>query len=241
DPFVRRTAKKATVAYASTKETAHRLHCMGLNRVQIQTQIGMHEDEVKYKPSSSTGCIFISIGRMIHWKGFMLGIKAFSRLNEKTSQYWLIGDGPCRHRLKKYVQENDLKERVHFFGSMTRADVQKKLSEANVLVHPSYHDSAGLVCLEAMALGKPVICLDTGGPALLVNETAGYRSSVESEHKALNDIKNAMKLFIEDSNLLTDMAERACDRVRKNFLWNNKVLCFSKQYFEVCDENCPNP
>jgi glycosyltransferase involved in cell wall biosynthesis len=213
---------------------------MGLKSVQVQTQIGMNEDEVEFKPSGSPGRIFISIGRMIHWKGFMLGLKAFSRLNEKTSQYWFIGDGPCVYQLEKYIQENDLKERVHFFGSMSRAEVQEKLSEADVLVHPSYHDSAGLVCLEAMALGKPVICLDTGGPALLVDETTGYRASVESEHKALNDIENAMKLFIKDSNHLRDMAERASNRVRTNFLWHKKVLFFSKQYFKVCDENYPN-
>ena len=236
DPFVRRIAKKATVVFASTKDTAQRLNCMGLKNVQVQTQIGMNEDEVELKSSSNAGCIFISIGRMIHWKGFMLGLKAFSRLNEKTSQYWFIGDGPCEHQLKKYVQENGLKQRVHFFGSISHAEVQKKLSKADVLLHPSYHDSAGLVCLEAMALGKPVICLDTGGPAFLIDQSSGIKCSIESESAAIDSIQRGMELLQNNNNFLMRLSKSSVDRVKSNFLWKTKVENFSDIYNEVNNE-----
>ena len=44
-----------------------------------------------------------------------------------------------------------------------------------MLIHPSLHDSGGWVCLEAMAAGRPVICLDLGGPGLQVTEKTGIK------------------------------------------------------------------
>lgn len=236
DPFVKKTVRRAIRTLASTGDTKERLLKMGVKVVDVQTQIAMTEGEIKPLKATDQVCRFISIGRMIHWKGFILGLKAFSKLESSVSEYWFIGDGPCRRELEAFVREQGLSERVKFYGELNREKVMNVLEKADVLVHPSYHDSAGLVCLEAMALGKPVLCLNTGGPAELVDEECGFRVSVESEDMALIELSEAMGKLSENRQFRTDMGARAQLRVREKFLWDKKVELFAGLYLELTGE-----
>src|SRR3990172_2688633 len=82
-------------------------------------------------------------------------------------------NGPDSGRLEKSARDLGIMTRVRFAGRMSRHEVLRMLGDAHVLVHPSLHDSGGWVCVEAMAAGKPVICLDLGGPAPAVGGGAG--------------------------------------------------------------------
>ena len=237
DPFVRKTVRSANRIFASTTDTAERLKKMGAQNIVVQTQVGMTRSELKEAAPVGMSCRFISVGRMIHWKGFILGLKAFVKLKNKTAEFWFVGDGVCRTELEEFVQVNGLTDRVTFFGSLPREKVLEKISEADVLVHPSFHDSAGLVCLEAMALGKPVLCLNTGGPAELLDEYTGFKCSVDTAQQAIIELHSAMEAVSEDAGLRTTMGTRAVERVRSHFLWEKKAECFSNMYAEIAG-NC---
>ncbi len=82
----------------------------------------------------------ISIGRLLHWKGFHLGLQAFARLAKQSpdSEYWIVNEGPEMERLKQLVQRLGISEKVVFWGRLPRlADVHDKLAQSDVLVHPS--------------------------------------------------------------------------------------------------------
>ena len=66
--------------------------------------------------------------------------------------------------MEKLARELGITANVKFWGGIRRAQVLEKLAECDVLIHPSLHESGGWVCLEAMAAGRPVVCLDLGGP-----------------------------------------------------------------------------
>ncbi|MGE4488557.1 MAG: glycosyltransferase family 4 protein [Kiritimatiellales bacterium] len=237
DPLVRRSVRRAALAFASTLESAERLGKMGARSVQIVTQIGVNVPTVQVRLSETPRCRFISIGRLVHWKGFLLGLRAFHESGLLDTEFWVIGDGPCRSEMEHFAVEHNLN--VTFFGSLTFSETQNKLENADVLVHPSFHDSAGMVCLEAMSAGKPVICLKTGGPEGLVDDTCGVRIPVNTVRNVIDGLSEAMIRLASDSGVRYKMGYIAQERVRSTFTWQKRAEFMTDYYLELAEDGVP--
>jgi glycosyltransferase involved in cell wall biosynthesis len=179
----------------------------------------------------------LSLGRLLHWKGFHLGLEAFARLAQEHPQteYWIVGDGPERRNLERLAVKLGVRDRVRFFGALPRGEALEKLALCDVLVHPSLHDSGGWVCVEAMAAGRPVICLDLGGPALQVTEETGFKVPAHSPEQAVQDMAEAMRRLARDVDLRRRMGEAARRRVQEEFSWRRRGLQIREMYRKVLD------
>lgn len=239
DPFVRMTAKKARIAIAKANETAGRLKGLGTPIVKTMSEVAWSEEEIECLSNipTHTGNPFrlLSLGRLLHWKGFHLGLEAFARFAQEVpqSEYWLIGDGPERKNLERLAQRLGVVEKVRFWGALPREEALKKLAEVDVLVHPSLHDSGGWVCVEAMAAGRPVICLDLGGPALQVTEETGFKIPADSREQAVEEMAQAMLRLAKDPDLRRRMGEAARRRVREAFSWERRGEEIQEIYAQV--------
>lgn len=236
DPFVHITVQRSALVQATTEDTAKRLHKMGATSVQIISESGLPEEEIvklaQYKIPDDYPFRFVSMGRLLHWKGFDLGLRAFARSNLLNAEYWILGDGSQREQLYDLSQELGIAQKVKFWGRLPREQSLKKLGKCHVLVHPSLHDSGGWVCMEAMAAARPVICLDLGGPAVQVTEETGFKIHANTPEQAVRDIAKAMMSLAKDSELRLRMGEAGQKRVREAFSWKNKGLYLSKLYRE---------
>jgi glycosyltransferase involved in cell wall biosynthesis len=228
NPFVRLTARRAALGIATTAETGARLCRLGSRRVTVLSSVGLPAEEIvrlRRIPVRGTSPFrMVSIGNLLHWKGFELGVRAFAFLKPKFpgSEYWIVGDGPERGRLEKLARGLGVAGSVTFWGSIPRWQVLEKLGECDVLVHPSFHDSGGWVCLEAMAAGRPVICLDLGGPALQVTPEVGIKVPALSPERTVPGLTTAMELLASDPRLRACMAHVGRERARKEFNWEEK-------------------
>ncbi len=238
DPFVRLTALRSTIAHATTEDTAQRLRKLGAKNVQVFSQLGLSQDEItqlaQHVLPFKSQVRFISIGRLLHWKGFHLGLRAFARANlAKDAEYWIVGDGPERARLQTLAQELGLSDQVKFWGELPREETLHKLGECLALVHPSLHESGGLVCLEAMATGCPVICLDLGGPAIQVTEETGFKIAAHTPDQSVLAIAKAMARLAQDPELQLQMSQASQKRAGNVYNWAIKGQVFSQLYAEV--------
>jgi glycosyltransferase involved in cell wall biosynthesis len=138
------------------------------------------------------------------------------------AEYWVIGKGPQQAYLESLVKELGISHRVKIWGALPRAQTLEKLSECDVLVHPSLHDSGGWVCLEAMASGRPVICLDLGGPGVQVTDETGFRIRAGTPEQAIADMAQVMERLANDSDLRQRMGAAGKQRVESAFDWNAK-------------------
>jgi glycosyltransferase involved in cell wall biosynthesis len=242
DPFVRMDARRCRVAIAVTPQTEQKLKKLGAKNVVIYSQVGMSNSEIKElaninisKKALNKTITFISIGSLLHLKGFHLSIEAFAKLGEnvKNCQYLLIGAGPERDRLVKLAGKLNLIDKIHFLGQMPRAQVLEKLAKCDVLIHPSLHDSGAFVCSEAMAAGLPVICLDLGGPALQVTEETGFKIPAHTPEQVIRDMAKAMQTLAENPELRCKMGEAGRKRVQEHFSWEKKGEFIDRIYREV--------
>jgi len=235
DPFLWLTAKRSKIALATTEDTAKRLAKLGAENIKVLSQLGLEDREIErlshIEPAQT--CRFVSIGRLLYWKGFHLSLQAFAAADlPATIDYWIIGDGPDYTRLTKLAEDLNIASRVHFLGKLSREDTLSKLKESSVLVHPSLHDSGALVCAEAMAAGRPVICLDLGGPALQVTQDTGIKIPVHSAQQIVQSLSEAMVYLAMHPDICAQMGIASQQRVRDTLSWSMKAKEISNIYNE---------
>ena len=240
DPFVRLTAKRSAVVRATTKDTARRLYKMGASHVQIQSQLGLSAEDIesleKYEIANEPIVRFISMGRLLHWKGFHLGLRAFAQANLPNTEYWIIGDGPESYQLQTLVSDLGIAKKVKFWGRLPRDKALDLFRNCHVLVHPSLHDSGGGVCMEAMAAGRPVICLDLGGPAVQVTRETGFKIVADEPYQAVRDLAAAMIYLVKDPKLRIGMGQAGRKLVNENYSWQVIGDRLHKLYLEVANK-----
>jgi glycosyltransferase involved in cell wall biosynthesis len=239
DPFTRMTARRAAATLSKANETAERLRLLGAKNVQLLSEVAFFITEIaelsSLPPHLSSPFRLISVGRLLHWKGFDLGFRAFARLVQEfpDSEYWIVGDGPERKNLERLARKLSIIDKLFFWGALPRSEALKKLAECDVLVHPSLHDSGGWVCIEAMAAGRAVICLDLGGPALQATDECGFRVRATNPGQVVQDITSAMLKLARNRQLRKTMGEAARERVQKHFSWDQKGEFLNHLYHQI--------
>jgi glycosyltransferase involved in cell wall biosynthesis len=173
------------------------------------------------------------MGRLLAWKGFHLGIRAFAEARLPETEYWILGDGPERQRLERLARKVGVADRVRFWGRLPRETALIRLKECVALVHPSLHDSGGWFCLEAMGAARPVICLDLGGPGLQVTDETGIKIPAISPAQAVQDIAQAMIRLATDPETRIRFGKAGCRRVEQHYRWKTRGQYLSKLYAEV--------
>jgi glycosyltransferase involved in cell wall biosynthesis len=175
------------------------------------------------------------MGRLLHWKGFHLGLRAFAQANLPDAEYWLLGDGPEAQRLATMAEELGIAPQVKFWGQLPREETLGKLGECHVLVHPSLHDSGGWVCMEAMATGRPIICLDLGGPAVQVTAATGFKIPAHEPNQAVLDLAEVMVRLAQDSELRVRMGQAGQKLVTETHSWEARGQSLAQLYEKICE------
>jgi glycosyltransferase involved in cell wall biosynthesis len=223
NPFVRMTARQAVRGLAATPQTARRLESLGCRNVSLSSQVVLSLEEIsmlrKFSVRKEGPFRVISVGRFLHWKGFELGIRAFAAFHRRhpESEYWIIGDGPEKERWKRVAEDLGAGESIVFRETIPRPEVLEQIASCDVLLHPSLHDSGGWVTAEAMAAGRPVICLDLGGPALQVTEETGIKIRAIAPDQAAADITTALEHILGDSLHRARLGEAGRTRIERHF------------------------
>jgi glycosyltransferase involved in cell wall biosynthesis len=118
---------------------------------------------------------FVFAGRLLYWKGVHLAIRALAHVKATIpdATLTLFGNGPAERWLRDLAKRYGVADAVEFTGHIPREQLIDSLHSYTALVFPSLHDSGGLVVLEALSKGLPVVCLDRGGPGIMVNGSCG--------------------------------------------------------------------
>lgn len=103
----------------------------------------------------------ISVGSLTHKKNFSTAICAISLITDQIDSYIILGDGPEREYLKKLIQKLSLEDKVKLMGWST--NVEYYLKRADIQLIPSLWEGFGLVAVEGMSTGLPVVSSDVDG------------------------------------------------------------------------------
>ena len=137
---------------------------------------------------------FIAIGNLNKNKGHDCLLDAFKLVSKKYDNAFLriCGDGPEKMKLLQKIKDLKLENKVKLLGHLVKEDILKNLLESNCLVHTSYVETFGVVLVEAISLGVPIITTNCGGPSDIFEPEMGYMVQEVDP----GQIANAMIRFI---------------------------------------------
>jgi glycosyltransferase involved in cell wall biosynthesis len=165
-------------------------------------------------------------GRFLYWKGMELGLHAFARFlaTGRAGTITLYGAGPEGDRWRQLVERLGIADHVSWIDVLERQQFIAAMKQYDALLFPSLHDSGGMVVLETLACGLPVICLDVGGPGVMVEHgKTGFKTAVRDWDHAVEGLCKAMIALSDDPGLRRRMGEAAAASVREKFLWGGMV------------------
>lgn len=183
------------------------------------------------------------VGHLHAWKGQDRVLGALSELSDDLLprlRLVFVGEAPDSsrsylHRLKRSVEENGLGGVVHFAGA--RDDALGIMNAADFVVHASTRpEPFGLVVLEAMACGRPVVASTLGGPSEIVSEGTGLLFDPAEE----GALAHVIRRLIRSPDLRRRLAERAPERAR-TFSIEETTIGVSAVYESLLPTPAPSP
>ncbi len=166
---------------------------------------------------------FFALGRLVPQKGFKSLLKGYKESGLRETHLVIAGEGPEAEALSDIAEELGIADIVHFFGRADRRSVFELMRGSVGVVVPSLCEPMGIVALEAMAVGKPLLVSAIDG----LKEVAP--SSLWCKHVRPGDVE-AIALGLKWLQVI-DCSATACYQKRwaEKFLWQN----ITEQYLEV--------
>ena len=137
--------------------------------------------------------VMVTIGRLVARKATTQLVDVLAAAKMHNAHLLVVGDGPDAAAVRQRAAELGVADRIHLPGQVTEAEKYAALSIADAFVSTSQHEGFGLVFLEAMACGLPIVCYDRGGQTdflasgetgfvVRLNDTAAFTHAIRAIH-----------------------------------------------------------
>ena len=235
NPATRATLRNATHVFAATPATQERCLDLGVpeERLSLCQAIALGNDDIENlsRLPFAENPVFFGMGLLIHRKRYDLALRAFAKARIPQSRLILIGGGPLESDLRVQARNLGIDDRLEITGFMPRLNAWKKLAQCAILLHPCDLESGGCVIQESLAAGRPVIALNMGGPAMLIDESRGCKVAAISSNQIVEDMATAMRQ-LSDLSLRVSMFAACKSAVRARFCWKAKA----EQYVRILQQ-----
>lgn len=160
----------------------------------------VNTDDFKLTNIESPKNVFIwfALGKLNPVKGFDILLHAMHHVIKKTEKKISLrigGDGPEYKNLLRLRKSLNLEKNVVFLGKLPRNEVINEMQKAHAFVLPSRFEAFGVVYIEALACGLPVIGTDAGGQTSIINKQNGYIAEPENPESLTCAMLELMKNY----------------------------------------------
>ena len=185
----------------------------------------------KYGVSDEGGKLLLAVGRLAARKGYASLLRSFSKIEPQTNKIRLVivGRGHLKKRLQKLAKKLGVHDSVIIESGMPFDELASLFSCADLVVYPSYYEGQGLIPLEAMSSGTPVVTVDHGPLPEMVDEEVGRLFTMGDSESMANVI---LDQILDDSSLKSKgIAGRS--RVLEKYTYDNNAIRFSEIYKRI--------
>ncbi len=194
-------------------------------------EIRIYKNDSVYRHQYRNKRIILSIGYLIERKAHIYVIEAIDRLIRKHPNiiYLIGGDGPEGKKLKEITKKKNLENYVKFLGRINRVEVMSLMSACDIFALPSWDEAFGVVYLEAMIHGKPVIaCEKEGSEDFLKNRKTG----ILVKPKDIDSLSDAIDYLLLNPEKAKEIGKAAKKLVLDNYNWEKsarKIIIFYRE------------
>jgi glycosyltransferase involved in cell wall biosynthesis len=184
--------------------------------------------EIPLEDSLNRGSfVFLSVGSLDQNKNHEMLLRAFSaEFRQGKAVLKIVGNGPLLMKLQNLARSLGVASQVSFLGQLSREKVRDEMRSAHCLVHPSNYETFGVVLIESLACGLPLIATRSGGPEDIVNPGNGVLVDVGSE----TELAAAMRLIEQNFSRFDrqKLRDEAWNRFGEGMFVKNAVALYEE-------------
>jgi glycosyltransferase involved in cell wall biosynthesis len=205
---------RAQLCIATNRKSRGQLLAAGVPRENVLEAPQIHEARAFASKIAADGRsarlphpLVLYVGALIERKGVQLLLEAFRRVAQMhpTAHLRFVGEGPLRAQLERRVAEWGLTERIELTGFIDYAQIHLQYAQADLFVLPTLEDAFGVVVVEALSAGVPVICSPFAGAAdYLQDGESGFIVDPEDTRR----LAERIGMLLSDARLRERMARR---------------------------------
>jgi glycosyltransferase involved in cell wall biosynthesis len=173
---------------------------------------------------------FLNIGNLIPLKGQKELINAFAKVFKNkldTVELVIAGDGELKKQLQEQIETLNLTNHVKLVGLLSREEVVNQIDKTDVFVLPSHYETFGVVLIEALSRGVPVISTTCGGPECIVHNKNGILVLPKNEDELAEAL---MGIFQKIENFDSTILRQECLSIYgKASFYNKLISIYSKK------------
>lgn len=237
DPFMYLAKKNASIIIGGNSSVKRRL------KVDTQKFIMMSQvassNPINTQDRKNDFFDILVAGRFINIKSIDIAIYAFDNFfnklkieEQKIVRLLIIGKGPKEKQLKNIVEKLNSNIAISFLGWIDKNKMEKYYQTSSIFVFPS-HEGAGLVIIEALSFGLPIICFRNYGPGELVNEDCAIRIPYTNYKNSILDYSNAMMELFKNKNKRVNMSNAATKMFLEKYTWDTKGDILNNLYNNI--------
>jgi glycosyltransferase involved in cell wall biosynthesis len=200
-------------------------------------------DEQNRKQSSKSFediIVIAQVAQLTPWKNHLALIEAASILVKEFTNivFLLIGDdlsnrgNAYKNQLRKKIDELDLSNYFSFVGH--RNDIKDVLAQVDILIHPAIGEPFGRVLVEAMALEKPVVAVNSGGPSEIVLD--GVTGFLVDPKNLVRGLAQKTRILLKNKDLRIEMGKAGRQRVVSEFSLEKHVEQMEAVFYDISQE-----
>ncbi|CAN5683242.1 N/A [soil metagenome] len=240
-PFLRRVLRRASrIVVSSPNLVEHAAELRDFRDKCVVIPFGIDVERLRRTPtvdrkaaeivSRFPGPRILFLGRLVPYKGVDVLLQAMRSVNATAI---VVGDGPLKSALESQAASSEIASRVHFLGHLGDEEVIAHLHACDVFVLPSVTraETFGVVQLEAMACGKPVVSTDltTGVPWVNRHQHTG----LVVPPRDADALASALTTLVSDASMRQRMGEFGRRRVEQEFLAEQMAQHTAALYHDV--------
>lgn len=194
-------------------------------------------EQFKVSEQKNDGCRFLTVCYMeeeaqLYKKGMDILIKAWAKIAPQYPKARLVvgGGGKAAEKVVEWTKEYQVEDSVEFLGALNREQVIEQMQLCDCFVLPSRYETFGVVYVEAMACGKPVIAVANGGPDDFVHDFNGILIQPEQEEELVQAFEKMINTLGQQDSPY--QPERIASYVEEKFSYRAIAEQLEEIYYE---------
>ena len=222
-----------------TKETYELIPSIFRKKTEIMLETGIPEELLQYslkKTKNEKYIKIITVGRLIPTKINLFTLKVILNFKIRYKlpfKFYIVGDGPEKNKLLKFVRENNLEKEVIFTGWLSKNEVFDLLSNSDIYFSTTLKEGGSWAFFEAILVGLPVVCLKVNGPDMIVPDDGGIKIEPDSTDKIIEQMSESLYNLCINPDLRYRLNVNARKYLLHNMTWNNILNRIEKIYDEI--------
>jgi glycosyltransferase involved in cell wall biosynthesis len=219
-------ASALLVSNERTKQALTKTKCTDI-RIVIENGVDLGlfkptEREVSKEKNGYFNLIYV--GRLVDWKCVDILLEAVAKCSVPNLFLHIVGEGNERIKLEKLSHHLNIKEKIKFHGFVEQEKCPQLIECSDCLILPSVFECGGAVVLEAMAMSKPVIATNWGGPIDYIDNNTGVLVDLGSnKNEFINSLVYAINNMAKDPDKAKLMGANGSKRIKNEFDWSKKI------------------